>query len=101
MAVIIAAALLLFSISAAIAQNIDTTEPIVRSAPPGLQNSSYFGYSLVLHRIASVTSGSTFLQHVNAARYYQVDYSAVLDNCSHFAGLLLVHQTVLLMELMQ
>lgn len=31
-------------------RNIDTLEPIVREAPTGLDDRSYFGYTLVLHQ---------------------------------------------------
>ena len=40
-----------------LAQNIDTTQPIIRSVPNDQDENAYFGYSMVLHKL-SATSGS-------------------------------------------
>ena len=50
-----------------LAQNVDTLQPIIRSPPGGLQDQrSYFGYSLVLHQVA--TGASDFQTAVENSR---------------------------------
>lgn len=49
-------AVALFLLSAMVSlsslQNIDTTEPIIRTKPSDLHDYSYLGYNLVLHRMS-------------------------------------------------
>lgn len=48
---------------------IDTVEPIIRSAPSGLDPYGYFGFSTVLHRIDvnGLNSFSDYLENTRSA----------------------------------